>query len=86
MDAHLTEAEAIWREEPLSVPAPCPNCFESSGYMARVHAATWTDPAWADSDPMNPCPVCEGTGSVDSEPATLEDLEELADLEAEAKP
>jgi hypothetical protein len=64
--------------------APCPHCFESSGYAARVHQATWYEPAWEDSDPTRPCPYCNGTGTVDSELVTLEDLEELAFEEAAA--
>jgi hypothetical protein len=58
--------------------APCPHCFESSGYAARHHYATWDDPAWSDSDPTSPCPYCNATGTVDSPLATLEDLEDLA--------
>lgn len=48
----------------LLVSIPCPHCFESSGYAARVNAATWYEPAWADADPTRPCPFCDGTGSV----------------------
>lgn len=62
-------------EEPQSLPAPCPHCFESSGYAGRVHPHTWDDPAWEDADPTRPCPYCDATGFVDSEPVTLDDLE-----------
>lgn len=43
---------------------PCPCCFESSGYMARVVSATWTDPAYAEPDPMSPCTECRGKGEI----------------------
>ena len=64
--------------------APCPNCFESSGYVSRTISATWYEPAWEDTDYSRPCPVCNGTGTVDSPLATLDDLENLAADEAEA--
>jgi hypothetical protein len=64
---------------------PCPHCFESSGYMGRVHAATWWEPAWEDADPTRPCPHCNATGVVDSPLVTLDDLEELAADEADVK-
>jgi len=56
--------------------APCSHCFESSGYAARVHPATWDEPSWADADLMAPCPYCDHTGMVEAdEPRTLDDLE-----------
>lgn len=64
-------------DEPYNGFAPCPHCFESSGYAARVNSATWLEPAWADADPMNPCPYCNATGSVECEPITLHDLDEM---------
>jgi len=65
-------------EEPQSTQAPCPHCFESSGYAARYHSHTWYEPAWEDADPTRPCPYCDATGFVDSEPVTLDDLEAQA--------
>ena len=58
--------------------APCPHCCESSGYEARVIPATWWDPSFAEADHHRPCPHCGGTGLVESEPVTLEDLESEA--------
>lgn len=58
---------------------PCPHCFESSGYEARVHSATWYEPAWADADPMRPCSKCGGTGYVEMEDATDAELFEVFD-------
>jgi hypothetical protein len=46
---------------------PCPHCFESSGYEARIHPATWYEPAWEDTDYSRPCKFCDGTGSIKSE-------------------
>lgn len=63
-------------EEPYPGLAPCPHCFESSGYAARLVPATWYDPAYAEADPLHPCPYCNGTGDVECEDVTLEDLEE----------
>ena len=60
---------------------PCPHCFESSGYEARYIPATWTDPAWEDTDYSRPCWHCSGTGSVpvDREPAvTVEETDDIA--------
>ncbi len=65
--------------------APCHHCFESSGYMGRVHPATWDDPAWEDADPTRPCSYCNVTGTVDSPLVTLSDLEDLAADEAEGR-
>lgn len=65
--------------------APCPHCFESSGYMARTVSATWYEPAYDESDPTRRCPTCEGTGTVEAPLATLDDLDELAFEEAEGR-
>ena len=65
-------------DEPYPGQAPCPHCFESSGYMGRTVSATWNDPGWDESDPTQPCPYCNTTGTVDSPLATLEDLEDMA--------
>jgi hypothetical protein len=42
--------------------APCPHCFESSGYAARIHPDSWSEPGWAEPDPCQPCPYCDATG------------------------
>jgi len=55
--------------------APCPCCFESSGYMGQIVSATWTDPSYEDVDYSRRCPECEGAGKVECEPRTLDDLE-----------
>lgn len=55
------------------IEAPCPVCFESSGHPARVHAATWDDPSWAEPDPNYICEVCGGTGSVPTQDADAPD-------------
>lgn len=54
---------------------PCPHCFESSGFAARINHATWEEPSWAEPDPNCPCPYCDHTGYVECEPRTLDDLE-----------
>ena len=77
IDGRRIRAAMICEQEYESYPgqAPCPHCFESSGYAARIVSATWTDPSYAESDPCSPCPYCETTGTVDSELVTLADLE-----------
>lgn len=54
--------------------APCPCCFESSGYMARSVPDTWSEPGWAEPDPTRPCEHCSGTGSVAAQPIDMHDL------------
>lgn len=71
--------------EPHPGYAPCPNCFESSGYMAQTIRATWTDPAYEDCDYSRRCSECEGTGMVECEPRTLDDLDELTAEEEASK-
>jgi hypothetical protein len=61
-------------EAPFPGLGPCPHCFESSGYAARWNPHTWDEPGWCDADPTRPCPVCEGTGSVEMEDATDDEL------------
>jgi hypothetical protein len=46
--------------------APCPYCFESSGFGYRIVSGGWSDPDYAEPDPNDPCPHCNGTGSVDA--------------------
>jgi hypothetical protein len=58
---------------------PCPHCFESSGYEARIVPDSWTEPGWAEPDPMRPCPECGGTGSVEMEDAHDDELFEYFD-------
>lgn len=72
-----------WAGEPFPGLAPCPHCFESSGYASRRVSDTWEQPGWDEPDPTRPCPYCKGTGDVECETATLEDLDELAELEAD---
>jgi hypothetical protein len=64
-------------DEPYNGQAPCPHCFESSGYAERWNPHTWDDPGFFDADPTRPCPHCDGTGSVECEPITLHDLDEM---------
>lgn len=54
--------------------APCPCCFESSGYMGKSVPATWTDPGYWDTDYSRRCEECDGTGMVECEPPTFDDL------------
>lgn len=56
--------------------APCPHCFESSGYVWE-HGNDWDSGPWSHQTNIQ-CRECSGTGTVDSPLATLEDLEELA--------
>jgi hypothetical protein len=67
-----------FEEEPYSGFAPCPHCFESSGYAGQIIPATWTDPSFEDVDYSRKCPECEGTGSVPSSPITVDDLAYMA--------
>lgn len=64
--------------------APCPHCFESSGYEARWIPDSWTEPGWAESDYGRPCRECNGTGSVEMEDATDDELFEHFDEAFEA--
>lgn len=62
--------------------APCPACFESSGFMPRWHPHTWEEPGWEDSDPSRPCKYCMGTGTIDADEAVYpEDIEEGTDCD-----
>ncbi|MER9697611.1 hypothetical protein [Mesorhizobium sp. M0146] len=60
-------------EEPQAVQSPCPACFESSGYVWE-HGNDWDSGPWS-SQTNIPCHYCNGTGMVDGEPVTLDDLE-----------
>lgn len=62
-------------DEPYPGYAPCPHCFESSGYAGQIISATWTDPSYEDADYSRPCWHCAGSGRVEAEPITLEDLD-----------
>ena len=57
--------------------APCPVCFESCGFRGEWHKS-WDDPGSFQENPNDPCPECHGTGMVEAEPITLEDLEDRA--------
>jgi hypothetical protein len=54
--------------------APCPRCFESSGYMSKIVSASWTDPSYEDTDYTRRCEECNGKGFVECQPATFDDL------------
>jgi hypothetical protein len=49
--------------------APCPHCFESSGFAARIIPDSYWEPGYAEPDPLSPCPYCEGTGVVPADDA-----------------
>lgn len=76
--AHVCQYAERSSEAPHPGLAPCPHCFESSGYAARHYPHTWDEPGWSEPDPTRPCHHCEGTGSVECAPVTLGDLEEMA--------
>lgn len=70
-------------DEPHPGLAPCPHCFESSGFAARSVPHTYWEPGYDEVDPTMPCPYCHGSGSVECEPRTLDDI---ANEDAEARP
>jgi len=54
--------------------APCPCCFESSGYVWE-HGNDWESGPWSHQTNI-PCRACNGTGLVEADDArTLDDLE-----------
>ena len=55
--------------------APCPACFESSGYVWE-HGFDWNTGPWSNQTTIQ-CRECNGTGTVDRSLVTLEDLESL---------
>lgn len=69
--------------DPYPGQAPCPACFESSGYVWE-HGNDWDSGPWSNQTNIR-CQHCNGTGTVDAPLATLDDLEELAFEEAEAR-
>lgn len=77
----MTDTQQI---ELQAVQAPCPVCFESSGYMARCVPDSWSEPGWAEPDPTRPCEECRGTGYVDAEDATDAELFDYFDEALEA--
>lgn len=60
--------------------APCPACFESSGYVWE-HGNDWNSGPWSHQTNI-PCRECHGTGIVECPLVTLEDLENMAAEEA----
>lgn len=60
--------------------APCPHCFESSGYVWE-HGNDWNSGPWSHQTNI-PCSYCDGTGSVEDEPMTLDDMDEAFGEEA----
>lgn len=63
--------------------APCPACFESSGYVWE-HGNDWNTGPYSVQTNIR-CKYCNGTGTVDSPLATLADLENEAADEAETR-
>ena len=72
-------------EEPYVGEQGCPHCFESSGFAHRIVYGGWSEPDYAEADPSNPCPYCHGTGMVECEVRTLEDLDAEAMDEVEGR-
>lgn len=70
-------------EAPYPGQAPCPACYESSGYVWE-HGNDWNSGPWSHQTNIR-CSYCNGTGTVDSPLATLDDLEDLAADEARAE-
>lgn len=60
--------------------APCPHCFESSGYVWE-HGNDWSSGPYSVQTNI-PCKHCNGTGTVDSPLVTPDDLDNLAAEEA----
>ena len=60
----------------VTVMAPCPCCFESSGFNARIIPHTYWEPGWAEPDPTSPCGYCNGTGEVPSDETRPDDRDE----------
>lgn len=56
--------------------APCPHCFESSGYIWE-HGNDWNSGPWSHQTNI-PCRHCNGTGTVDSPLVTEEDNDNMA--------
>jgi len=67
--------------EPYPGQAPCPVCYESSGYV-WLHGNDWDSGPWSHETNIR-CEHCNGTGTVDAPLVTLDDLENLAADEAE---
>lgn len=61
---------------------PCPACFESSGYIWE-HGNDWDSGPWSHQTNI-PCRHCNGSGTVNSPLATLDDLENEAAEESDA--
>lgn len=57
--------------------ADCPACFESCGYLGD-HSRGYDGADCFTPNPLRPCPECNGTGKVECQPRTLEDLESEA--------
>lgn len=63
--------------------APCPACFESSGYVWE-HGNDWNSGPWSHQTNI-PCRHCNGTGTVEAPLVTLDDLKALAADETRAE-
>lgn len=75
IEAEVLRIMAETAMEPHPGLAPCPHCFESSGYIWE-HGNDWESGPWSNQTNI-PCSHCHGTGSVEAEPITLDDLEEI---------
>ena len=64
-------------DDPYPGYAPCPCCFESCGYVCEF-GNDWNDGPYVYQTRV-PCSECEGTGMVEAEPVTFDDLVNEAD-------
>jgi hypothetical protein len=64
-------------DEPYPGYAPCPHCFESCGFVCEF-GTDWNDGPYVHQTRI-PCRECEGTGMVEAEPITMEDLDNAQD-------
>lgn len=62
-------------DDPYPGYAPCPHCFESCGFVCEF-GNDWNDGPYVHQTRI-PCSECEGTGMVEAEPITLDDLDNI---------
>lgn len=80
MPEHECEFSCQYLVDSYPGQAPCPHCFESSGYVWE-HGNDWNSGPWSHQTNI-PCKHCNGTGTVDSPLVTADDLDNLAAEEA----